>query len=427
MKRLLGRIVHNWPLKLGAVALASLMYGGLALSQNTQTYPGVIPVRPINQPPNTFLLTPPAQVTAVRYFAPNGVPVAANSFVATVDLSGVEANGEFVTVRIEVKPLDERIRVLGFDPALTSVQLDPIIDKAVPVKVERGAVPDGLTLGPTTVDPETVTVSGPQSVVVNVEAARAVVIVQTTGIDIDQDVPLVPIDKLGNALSPLEVTPPTARVVVPVFSDRQSRTLPVNPIITGTPAAGFEVESVAVQPQVVLVAGDADQLAQLTRVDTDPIPMTGVSANETVKVGLALPTGVVAVGDETIMVSIKIRPVTATRTFSAGLRLVGARSDLSYTLATDRVLVTIGGSTAELDRLAGATLAMDLDVAGLKAGTHQVPVTANLPAGTTLVSVTPASVGVTITDIAAASVPPPPSSSSSPLPPPPPSPSPSGG
>jgi len=427
VKRLLGRIVHNWPLKLGAVALASLMYGGLALSQNTQTYPGVIPVRPINQPPNTFLLTPPAQVTAVRYFAPNGVPVAANSFVATVDLSGVEANGEFVTVRIEVKPLDERIRVLGFDPALTSVQLDPIIDKAVPVKVERGAVPDGLTLGPTTVDPETVTVSGPQSVVVNVEAARAVVIVQTTGIDIDQDVPLVPIDKLGNALSPLEVTPPTARVVVPVFSDRQSRTLPVNPIITGTPAAGFEVESVAVQPQVVLVAGDADQLAQLTRVDTDPIPMTGVSANETVKVGLALPTGVVAVGDETIMVSIKIRPVTATRTFSAGLRLVGARSDLSYTLATDRVLVTIGGSTAELDRLAGATLAMDLDVAGLKAGTHQVPVTANLPAGTTLVSVTPASVGVTITDIAAASVPPPPSSSSSPLPPPPPSPSPSGG
>ena len=137
MKRFLSRIVHNWPLKLGAVALASLMYGGLALSQNTQTYPGVIPVRPVNQPSNTFLLTPPAQVTSVRYFAPNGVPVAANSFVATVDLSGVEANGEFVTVRIEVKPLDERIRVLGYDPALTSVQLDPIVDKEVPVKVLR--------------------------------------------------------------------------------------------------------------------------------------------------------------------------------------------------------------------------------------------------------------------------------------------------
>lgn len=421
MKRLVSRIVHNWPLKLGAIALASLMYGGLALSQNTQTYPGVIPVRPVNQPANTFLLTPPAQVTAVRYFAPNGVPVAANSFVATVDLSGVPANGEYVTVRIEVKPLDERIRVLGYDPALTSVQLDPIIDKQVPVKVEHGAVPDGLTLGPTNVDPETVTVSGPQSVVVNVEAARAVVIVQSTGIDIDQDVPLVPIDKVGNALSPLDVTPPTARVVIPVFSDRQSRTLPVNPIITGTPAAGFEIESVTVQPQVALVAGDADQLAQLTQVDTDPIPMTGVSADVIVEIGLALPIGVVAVGDETIQVSVAIRPVTATRTFSAGLRLVGARSDLTYALATDRVLVTIGGSTADLDRLVGATLVMDLDVAGLKAGVHDVPVTANLPAGTTLVSVSPASVKVTITD-AASSEPP----ASAPPDVPSPSPSPSG-
>ena len=86
--------------------------------------------------------------------------------------------------------------------------------------------------------------------------------IQSTGIDVDEDAQLVPIDKLGNALSPLDVTPPTARVVIPVFSDRQSRTLPVNPIITGNPAAGFEIESVTVDPLVALVAGDADQLAE---------------------------------------------------------------------------------------------------------------------------------------------------------------------
>ena len=419
MRRLLGRIVHNWPLKLAAIGLATLMYGGLALSQNTQTYPGIIPVRIVNQPPDTVLLSAPAPVTSVRYFAPSGVPVAASSFLATVDLEGVVPKNGFVTVPIQVKPLDERIRVLGFDPPVTTIQLDPLIEKIVPVKVEHGTVPDGLTLGPTSVVPESVTISGPQSVVVRIEAARADVIVQTTGIDIDQDVTLVPIDKLGNALSPVDVTPPTARVTIPVFSDRQSRTLPVNPIVTGTPAAGFEIESITVVPQVVLVAGDADQLAQLTRVDTDPIPMTGISANETVEVGLALPTGVVAVGDETIAVTIKIRPVTATRTFSAGLRLVGARNDLSYTLSTDRVLATIGGSTAELDRLVGATLVMDLDVEGLKPGVHDVPVTANLPAGTTLVSVTPASVTVTIVEEAPSS---PPATSPSPV-----APSPSGG
>ena len=414
MRRLLGLFVHNWPLKLAAVGLATLMYGGLAFSQNTQTYPGVIPVRVVNQPKDTVLLTQPESVTAVRYFAPPGVPVAANSFVATVDLAAVEAKSGFVTVRIDVKALDERIRILGYDPALTSLQLDPLVSKTVPVRVEHGTVPDGLTLGPTTVDPATVTISGPQSVVANVDAARAVVTVQPTAIDIDQDVSLTAIDKLGSAVSPVDVIPASARVVIPVFSDRQNRTLPVNPVITGTPAAGFEIESVSVLPQVVLVAGDAGQLAQLDRVDTSPIPMIGVSSDETVNIGLALPGGLVSVGNDTVAVTIKIRAVSGTRTFSAGLRLVGARSDLDYAISIDRVLVTIGGSTADLDRLEGAALVMELDVAGLKAGTQQVPVTATLPAGTTLVATSPTTVTVTITEPAPSAPPASPSASPGP-------------
>lgn len=422
MRRILGRIVHNWPLKLAAVGLATLMYGGLALSQNTQTYPGEIQVELVNQPANTVLLSATKAVTSVRYFAPSGVPPATNStFLAKIDLANLNGKVGIVSVRIEVTTPDPRIRILGYDPAFAAVELDLLETRpGIPIKVVHGTVPDGLGLGTTTVDPTSVTISGAKSIASQVDAVRADVIIQSTGIDVDADVQLTPIDKLGNPLRPLEVTPPTARVKIPVLSDSQNRTLPVNPIVTGTPAAGFEIESVTVQPQVVLVAGDADQLAQLTLVDTDPIPMTGVSANETVEVGLALPTGVVAVGSETIRVSITIRPVTGTRTFSAGLRLVGARRDLAYALATDRVLVTIGGSTADLDRLVGATLVLDLDVTGLKAGIHDVPVTANLATGTTVVSVNPAGVTVTITEAVASA---PPGSALPSLP----SPSPSGG
>ncbi len=396
MRRIFRRLLNNWPLKVAAVGLATLMYGGLALSQNTQVYAGGIQVRPVNVPPKTFILTGPQPVTTIRYFAPSGVPVAATSFVATVDLQGVPATGGFVTVPIDVKALDERIRILGYDPSLTSIQLDEVIEKDVPVRVEHGTVPDGLTLGEMSVVPDMVTITGPKSVVSTVAAVRASVIVQEPPINIDQDVPLVPIDELGNAVSPVDVEPPTARVIMPVFSDQRSRTLPVNPIITGSPAAGFEIESVTVEPLTALVAGDADDLAKLNQVDTDPIPMTGVSDNLTVRVGLALPTGVVAVDATPITVSIKIRPVTGTRTFSAGLRLVGASNALTYTLSVDRVLVTIGGSTADLDRLSGAALVLDLDVTGLKAGIHDVPVTGNLPVGTTVVAVSPPSVAVTI-------------------------------
>ena len=86
MRRILRRLLNNWPLKVAAVGLATLMYGGLALSQNTQQYTGGIQVQPVNVPPDTFILTRPEPVTTIRYFAPSGVPVAASSFVATVDL-----------------------------------------------------------------------------------------------------------------------------------------------------------------------------------------------------------------------------------------------------------------------------------------------------------------------------------------------------
>jgi YbbR domain-containing protein len=398
VRRIIRRIFNNWPLKLAAVGLATLMYGGLALSQNTQLYPGQIPVHYVNEPADTVKLpSTPGPVDGIRYFAPSGVLVAASSFLATIDLADYEGKVGVFQVPISVISPDPRVRVLGFFPQFATIQLDSLVSRAdVPVKVVHGPVPEGLTLGEITVVPETVTISGAAALVSQVDSVRADVAIPSGGIDGDEDVRLVPVDKLGNTLIPIEVTPATARVTIAVISDLQSKTVPVNAIVTGTPAAGFEIESVTVAPQVALVAGDASDLEALARVDTEPVPLAGVSDDLTVRVDLALPTGVVPVDASPVTVSIKVRPVTGTRNFSAGLRLVGANNTLSYALSVDRVLVTIGGSTADLDRLSGAALVMDLDVSGLKTGKHEVTPTASLPVGTTLVAVSPPTVVVTI-------------------------------
>jgi YbbR domain-containing protein len=89
--------------------------------------------------------------------------------------------------------------------------------------------------------------------------------------------------------------------------------------------------------------------------------------------------------------------VTGTRTYQVGVTLVGARSDRTYTLSTDRVLLTVGGSVADLDRLAGGSLVVTLNVTGLGSGTAAVPVEADLPAGVAFVSASPDKVSVTVT------------------------------
>jgi YbbR domain-containing protein len=396
--RLLARLVHNWPLKLAAVGLATLLYGGLVVSESTTTLPNVvIQIDPTNQPADSFLLNTIDPVTEIRYFAPSGIRPLSSDFEATIDLSGVQPGSGPQRVAVHVTPVDDRITVIATVPAAVTVNLDRLAQRTVDVMVDQGPTPPGLELGDASVSPTRVEVSGPASVIDRVAAARASVVIQESGIDVDQQADLVAVDNLGEAVGQVQLDPRTAHVTIPVFSDRETRTLPVNPVVTGDPAAGFEIAAVTVEPPVKLVEGDADQLAELVRVNTEQIPMTGASSDQTVTVGLDLPTGILAVGDDQIRVTITLRPVTETRTFRVGVRLVGAGLGLSYAVDTDRILVTIGGSVAELDRLSGTALVVDLDVGGLGPGTESVPISLDLPVGTTLVSASPSTVSVTIT------------------------------
>ena len=124
--------------------------------------------------------------------------------------------------------------------------------------------------------------------------------------------------------------------------------------------------------------------------------IVGLSSNETFESTLVLPTGVVALDVESVRVTITLRPVAETRTFEVGLDLIGARPDRRYATSTDRVLITLGGSVADLDRLQGARLLALLDVADLEPGTTSVAVTTDLPAGIALVSASPDRVAVTV-------------------------------
>lgn len=396
MIRALRLVVHNWPLKLAAIGLASLLYGGLVLSQSTATLTGVVPVDAVNQPADTFLLETIRPVTEIRYFSPSGVQPISSDFEASVDLSDVEAGAGPRSVPVDLRSVDPRVRVVDFQPKVVTVDLDRVAKKDVPVEVDRGQVPSNLQLGTVTAVPTSVQVVGPASVITRVVAARATVIIQPTGIDIDQDIELVPVDSIGDAVAQVKLAPTTARITIPVFSDRQSRTLPVSPQITGSPAAGFELASASVTPRFVTIEGDIDEIGSLTNVETAPISVAGVSSSRTIPVGLALPTGVTALDATSVDVAIEVRPVTATRTFEAGLRLIGAKPDLAYSTTIDRVLITVGGGLPDLDRLTGSTIVVDVDVADLGPGSTDVPVTAQLPNGVTLVVADPAAVPVTV-------------------------------
>jgi YbbR domain-containing protein len=375
--------------------MSVLLYAGLVVSENAQALDVHIPIERINQPRSIVVLSNLGDVRLVRYFSVAGARLSSSDFRATVDLADVDPHAGRVSVPVKVVAIDPRVQITGWEPDRVSIDLDEVVTRTVPIRVDSGVVPPGLDIREPTLSVESATVAGPASVVRRVSATVARLRIDPSGLDFDADVELLPVDDLGEVLTPVDVTPGTVRVRIPVFTDRQSKSVPVAPTITGTPAAGYEVASVTVDPQVVAVEGDGDQLASLNRIDTVPVSVAGSSSTLSVVTELSFPTGVLALGPNTVTVRITFRQVSSTRTLSAGIVLAGARPDLVYALGADRVLVTVGGTTAALDRLAAGSFTVTVNVASMGPGTTGLPITVALPEGLNVLSVNPGSVSVT--------------------------------
>jgi len=418
--RVLRFIFRSWPLKIGAVVLAIILYVGMIFLQTTQQWPGTIAIEFVNQPATAVLMKPDLSlanslptVSNIRYVAAPDVPVTRDSFRATVDLANAKV-GENVDTLVKVK-LDAPagIQILDYQPQQLTVALDPVVHKQVSVQVDTGAVPSALQPGTPVLSASTVDASGAASIVRRVAYADAQIRIDASGLDVSQDVVLVAHDATGAVVDSGKVTfsPRTVHVAVQVVSQSRTETVPVNPITVNSPAAGYVISSVDVNPAVVAVQGQADALALLKGLaNTQPISIAGATGDVTKTVGLDLPSGVAAEEVPQITVTVHLQSPPSTRSVSVGLVPEGARSDRIYSLSTPSVTITIGGATAALNAFDTSTLVGVVSVGGLDVGTHSVIVTTALPPGIKLVGISPSQITVTVTNAPT----PPPAPSASP-------------
>ena len=399
MRRVANFLLRNWPLKLGAVLLATVLYSGLVLGQNVRTYTGQVPVDAIRPPQGATLLNDLDPITTIRFRAPIDVGVLSPaSFRATVDLSAVTAQsgGPPVSVPITVIALDQRVQIVDFQPREEQVQLDPVTSRDFPVSVKTSSVPESVNVGPAQVDPQTVTVRGASSRVNAVDQIVARVAIDASALNVDREVDLVALDANGNQVPNVEIDPQQAHVTIAVAQQLATRTLPVVPQLAGTPAPGYKLTSVTVDPLVVTVSGDAATVSSLETAQTQPIDLTGRTSDLEAQVGLALPPGLTVSGSGMVSVVLTITQDTGTQTFGAGVTLQNEQSGLTYALSSDQVNVTLGGPIAALASFDPTTLVATADVAGAAPGDHAFHLTVQVPVGMNLVSIDPADVTITI-------------------------------
>jgi YbbR domain-containing protein len=312
-----------------------------------------------------------------------------------------------VNVRVSVRARVGGVVVNSVSPATINVTVETVMTKKdVPVEILVGPLPPDADADTPVVVPSTVTVRGARTLIDRVDRVTATITVEPSALDIDRMIEPVPVDASGVQVPSITVEPRAVRVRLTVINDSESKSaVPIAAVFAGTPAPGYHVTGVTFDPPNVALVGDADNLAGVLAVDTQPIDIGGASGDLSRVVTLALPEGLTAPGVDRITATVSIELQTDNRTFNAGIELIGRDPALSYEVPTDPVTVALFGSILDLDRIGQQPLLVQLDVSGLGPGTHTVAVRPVVPAALTVSASSPGSVTVTIAAAATSAAP----------------------
>jgi YbbR domain-containing protein len=412
----MGILLRNWHLKLSAVLLATVLYTGLVFSGSFERDAVGVRVEGVNQPDGSIVMSGDLGLVDVEYQTSRNLSatVSDQAFTATVDLSeyDMERAPEPQVLDVVVDSLFDGIEVLSVVPATVRVAIDRIEIRTVPVEVDPFEVPEGLEIGQPLLSAEEVQVRGPASIVGAVDRVVARIRIDESGIDFNAPVDVVAVDVQGQEVGTgfIDIEPETVSVQVDVADVETETTVAVRPSFeAGTPAPGFALEAISIDPSSVTIVGTAEQLSGIVSIPTEPLSIDGASEDQVFEAELQLPNDVeLADGEEAVVtVTATIVPSVSSRTFVVGPVCVGA-GDNACVPSLDQLTMTLSGPGGTLSALGSGDLSLSLDATGLAPGTYSLaPVVGGLPAGVQLLNITPAAVSVTITAPAAPSPPPP--------------------
>lgn len=402
MKRILEK---NNLMKLTALVLAIFLWFYVGIEQNpmVERY-YTIPVS-LENVPEGLSCSPDQQTVSVmirdRQERLNAVQV--SNIKATVDLSNAQLGQHSYKVHVRTSGFYRNVRVQPKEMLVTTSQHSGI-DLPIEI-VKKGEMAESVVLGDIGLSMNKVIVSGEAQLLNRVKNAS--VTVDITGITETQvlTLPVTLQDKEGNVIdsSLLTLNPSDVLVTVPVNKNVVEKTVPIHPITSGSPDQGYTLTDLGVRPNEVTIIGEQGVLDGISALETTPIPIGGKN-NRSENASLILPEHVGIRGNTRVSVQLTYTAVdveakedkeTGTATLALPLDLIGKKEGQRIEIVGDQqIYVTYKGKTSQ-EELA-KQITVTLDVSGLTAGYHDLPVKLNNTSTTQIEKFEPGMIGVTV-------------------------------
>jgi len=334
----------------------------------TQPYPQPIDIEIIGLDPNLTIVNEISQEVDLTIRAPssifNQLENDPNLINVTLDLSGLDSGVHNLTpqVNINLSPA----QVVRMEPSTVFVKLDSIISKQFDIEVNMIGNPAiGFDVEEPELSQETVTISGPESVINSIDRVLAEVSIVDASEDIQRTVDLTAIDSDGNEFESLTMNPDSVQVSIPVVQRGGYRTVVVRIVTSGQIASGFRLTNIFANPPTVTIFSSNPELVDSIPgfVETTPINLNGANDDMEIRVSLNLPEGINVVGSQNVTVQIGIEPIESSISFSSiPVQIEGLGEGLSAEISPENVDVFLSGPVAFLEELSPSTLVVILNL-----------------------------------------------------------------
>lgn len=303
------------------------------------------------------------------------------SFTATADVSQCIAGTNSVAVDIRVN----KNASLASDSTVTvQINVEQLVTESRAVKVKyTGEAGSGREVEADLTGDKAVNISGAESLVAKVAYVAADVdISKIESTDQIMTAKLEPVDRSDNTVDNITLSQDTAEIKASLYHTKK---VPLTVNITGDPPTGYRYEGIKNEDTVVLRGSEA-ALSDITSVSTEYIDISGFTATTEVKLTLVLPDGVeLSSKQKSPTVEIYIEG-EATSSISIKSSSINIRNldDSSYDakIISGNVSISVAGS----DSAAESDFTLSINVKGLAAGEHEVPLTVRYKGSGTVTS-----------------------------------------
>lgn len=283
-----------------------------------------------------------------------------SDFNISVDLSEfVLKNGEN-KIAVNIESVPSTVKIKNSNGLAITVNTEAYATKEVPVKSKINVMSKSSYYVATPVfSPETIVVSGAESLVNNVTKVVAEGEESNAVKTIIKDYIVIPVDEDDNEIKGVQLSQKWAEATIQI---NQGKTVPIKINTTGILAKGLKLKSISSTITEIGITGSEAVLNSINEIETETINLSEITDSTNIDVALGIPDGIlIHNGENSITVNIVLEKVK-TREFTIDYSMKGKQEDITIVPDNNKVTITVSGFEDVLNSLTEANFTAELNV-----------------------------------------------------------------